>query len=155
MSRLHRPSCGYPSSDSESDADACGSNHHRLRVAPRSSLPPPAPAAAKKKKKSLPPQQTIDKIWKSFSRTRFSKALAVLPFAPVAAPSSPELANELLSIGYEKAAAECRRKVQKIIQECRRVNTRYRDPGFDLVSVASGLHQLGFMPRWPLHGAGP
>lgn len=33
---------------------------------------------------------------------------------------------------YETAAAMCRAKVEKIVQECRRVNKRYRDPHFDL-----------------------
>lgn len=28
---------------------------------------------------------------------------------------------------YEQAAALCRDKVEKIVQECRRVNKRYRD----------------------------
>jgi len=122
----------YSSSDSESEVAVPA----RRRIMLGSGPPPPAPVDKKKKKKKLPPQQTIDKIWKAFSRKRFSKALAVLPFVPVAAPSSPELANELLSVGFERAADECRRKVRKIIQECRRVNTRYRDPGFDLVSTA-------------------
>ena len=123
----------YSDSETESDVDA----RPRRRVLLGSGPPPPPPADKKKKRKKLPPQQNIDRIWKFFSQKRFSKALAVLPFAPVAAPSSPELANELLSVGYERAAEECRRKVQKIIQECRRVNTRYRDPGFDLVSAAT------------------
>jgi hypothetical protein len=72
-------------------------------------------------------------VWKRFSKKKFTKALAVLPFDPVPPPIVSERANELLSAGYERAAEECRRKVRKIIQECRRVNMRYRDPGFDLV----------------------
>lgn len=86
----------------------------------------------KKKKKKLAPQESIDKIWTKFSSERFSKALTVLPFSPVALPSAPSRGNEPFSAGYERAAEECRRKVRKIIQECKRVNTRYRDPGWDL-----------------------
>lgn len=89
----------------------------------------------KKNKSKKPPQESIDQIWERFSQKKFSKALAVLPFAPVAASASGELGNELLSAGYERAAEECRRKVRKIISECRRINTRYRDPGWDLVSA--------------------
>lgn len=89
----------------------------------------------KKKKKKLPPQESIDKIWSRFSQKKFSKALSVLSFDSVPPPASPERGNELLSAGYERAAEECRRKVDKIIKECKRVNTRYRDPGWDLVSV--------------------
>ncbi|KAK3357885.1 hypothetical protein B0T25DRAFT_567140 [Lasiosphaeria hispida] len=89
-------------------------------------------ANKKKKKRKLPPQQSINRIWKRFSNKRFNKALAVLPFDPVLPPTISERSNELLSAGYERAAEECRRKVKKIIQECRRVNMRYRDPGWDL-----------------------
>ncbi|KAI6290837.1 hypothetical protein MCOR34_010330 [Pyricularia oryzae] len=86
----------------------------------------------KKKKIKLPPQHSIDKIWERFSKKTFTKALSILPFEPVPASTSSERANELLWAGYERAADECRRKVRKIIQECKRVNQRYRDPGFDL-----------------------
>ncbi|KAI1417700.1 cysteine proteinase [Hypoxylon sp. FL1857] len=86
----------------------------------------------KKKKRKPPPQQSINKIWRRFTTKQFTKALAVLPFDPVPLPSIPERPNELLSAGYERAREECSRKVKKIIAECKRVNTRYRDPGFDL-----------------------
>lgn len=33
---------------------------------------------------------------------------------------------------YEEAAEQCQRKVGQIIKECRRVNSKYRDPHFDL-----------------------
>ncbi|KAM5354596.1 hypothetical protein ACJ41O_001243 [Fusarium nematophilum] len=86
----------------------------------------------KKKKKKLPPQKSINRIWKKFSKRKFHKALAVLPFDPVQPPSISGQSNELLSEDYERAAEECRRKVTKIIKECKRVNMRYRDPGWDL-----------------------
>lgn len=89
----------------------------------------------KKRKKRLPPQKSINKIWKKFSNRKFYTALSVLPFDPVAAPRSGlDRPNELLSEGYERAAEECRRKVEKIVKECKRVNMRYRDQGWDLVS---------------------
>ncbi|KAK1573117.1 calpain family cysteine protease [Colletotrichum navitas] len=100
--------------------------------------PRPVPASnnnndqKKKKKKRAPPQPSINHIWKRFQDKKFNKALAVLPFDPVPPPASSEKPNELLTAGYERAAEECRRKVRKIIQECRRVNMRYRDPGWDL-----------------------
>ncbi|KAG4282263.1 hypothetical protein FPRO04_13307 [Fusarium proliferatum] len=85
----------------------------------------------KKKKKKLPPQKSINRIWKKFSKRKFHKALAVLPFDPVQSPAT-YYSNELLSAGYQRAAEECRRMVEKIIKECKRVNMRYRDPGWDL-----------------------
>jgi hypothetical protein len=102
-------------------------------------------ANKKKKKRKLPPQHSINRIWKRFSNKRFNKALAVLPFDPVLPPTISHRSNELLNAGYERAAEECRRKVKKIIQECRRVNTRYRDPGWDIVSLPP---RLG-LPRTP------
>ena len=89
----------------------------------------------KKKKKRPAPQQSINKIWRRFASKQSSKALAILPFDPVPLPSTPERPNELLNAGYERVREECSRKVKKIIQECRRVNMRYRDPGFDLVRL--------------------
>ncbi len=123
---------GYnPGYDSSSESEHANPRRRGLGNAP-------APAAnttdKKKKKKKLPPQQAIDKTWERFSEKKFDKALKVLPFAPVALPTAPERANEFVSVGYERAAEECRRKVRKIIQECKRVNMRYRDPGWDLVS---------------------
>ncbi|KAF9875264.1 calpain-like protein [Colletotrichum karsti] len=100
--------------------------------------PKPVPASTTttdkktKKKKKTPPQQSINRIWKQFQNRKFNKALAVLPFDPVLPPASADKPNELLTAGYERAAEECRRKVKKIVQECRRVNMRYRDPGWDL-----------------------
>lgn len=142
------------SGDSDSESESSHSpRHYRRRERPshkqqKQSRPAPqliapAPQAAaggnteEKKKKSpkKPPQESIDKIWEKFSQKKFSKALAVLPFSPVAPSTSGERGNELLSAGYERAAEECRRKVRKIISECKRVNTRYRDPGWDLVSL--------------------
>ncbi|KAI1094432.1 cysteine proteinase [Rostrohypoxylon terebratum] len=86
----------------------------------------------KKKKRKPPPQQSINKIWRHFTAKQPSKALAVLPFDPVPLPTTPERPNEPFSAGYDRARDECSRRVKKIIAECKRINTRYRDPGFDL-----------------------
>ncbi|KAL6404247.1 calpain-like protein [Ilyonectria robusta] len=104
---------------------------------PRRPRAPPATTTTtqdqkKRKKKKLPPQKSINRIWKKFSKRKFQTALAVLPFDPVQPPAISNQPNELLSAGYTRAAEECRRKVEKIIKECKRVNMRYRDPGWDL-----------------------
>jgi hypothetical protein len=91
----------------------------------------------KKKKKKPPPQVAINRIWKKLQARQPTIPLAVLPFDPVVPPASPDRANESSAASYERAAEECRRKVRKIIEECHRVNTRYRDPGWDLVSSFS------------------
>src|SRR5690606_4284825 len=95
----------------------------------------------KKKKKKPAPQQAINRIWKKLQVRKPTVPLAVLPFDPVLPPASPDRANEPSSAGYERAAEECRRKVRKIIKECRRVNMRYRDPGYDLVSFSATAHE--------------
>lgn len=139
------------SSDSDSESSSTPSprrnrrERRRHRRTPNSGalqLQAPAPQAAaggasddKKKKTKVPPQESIDKIWEKFSQKKFSKALAVLPFSPAPASTSTERGNELLGAGYERAAEECRRRVRKIIAECRRINSRYRDPGWDIVST--------------------
>ena len=135
---------GY-SSSSESDDD------YRRKGQPVPVQTNANDATKKKKKRKPPPQRSINQTWKRFSNKQFNKALSVLPFDPVPPPAVSEHANELLSAGYEKAAEECRRKVKKIIQECRRVNMRYRDPGWDLVSFpprqAASVH-LGVQTFW-------
>ena len=107
---------------------------------PRRPRPPPANSnnndQKKKKKKRLPPQQSINRTWKKFSSRKFHTALSVLPFDPGEPPAQAERPNELLWDGYERAAEECRRKVEKIVKDCKRVNMRYRDPGWDLVRIS-------------------
>lgn len=151
------------SSSSESDSESSSapntrryrhrqhkSHNRRAQSPPAPGLLAPQPQAApntskdekKKKKPKKPPQESIDQIWDKFSQKKFSKALAVLPFSPVPASTSGDRANELLQAGYERAAEECRRKVRKIISECKRINTRYRDPGWDLVSGKSNSQRI-------------
>lgn len=91
------------------------------------------PDKKKGRKKKPPPQQVINQIWREFGAKKSTKALSILPFTNVPQPTGLERDNEVLSAGFQRAAAECKRKVEKIIKECRRVNMRYRDPGFDLV----------------------
>ncbi|PNP50037.1 hypothetical protein FNYG_15990 [Fusarium nygamai] len=95
-----------------------------------------------RKKKKLPPQKSINRTWKKFSKRKFHKALAVLPFDPVKSPAIRH-SNELLSASYERAAEECRRKAEKITKECNRVNMRYRDPYWNLFEKGYCLNNLG------------
>ena len=117
--------------------------------------PRPLPASSsnsndqkKRKKKKPPPQQAINRIWKKLQARKPTTPLAVLPFDPVPPPASPDRANEASDAGYQRAVDECRRKVRKIIKECRRVNMRYRDQGWDLVSSTP------FFPLRPVFGGG-
>lgn len=145
------------SSDSDSESSTAPSPRRNRRERRSHGTPSsthrqpqaPAPQAAaaedaskdKKKRSKVPPQESIDKIWEKFSQKKFSKALAVLPSSPAIASTSIERGNELLCAGYERAAEECRRRVRKIIAECKRINSRYRDPGWDIVSTRTQSDQ--------------
>lgn len=105
--------------------------------------PPPFKAKSSKKKKPVPPQESINKVWSRFSVPRPSKAISILPFATPPSRTSfdpakalpvlkPKAENLLVSEDFERAVEECRRRVQKLIKECKRVNMRYRDSEFDI-----------------------
>ncbi|KAF4957162.1 hypothetical protein FSARC_11371 [Fusarium sarcochroum] len=81
----------------------------------------------KKSKQKLLPQDSINQTWNKFSEPVFQKALTVLPSDTVVSTKSAASSNELLSVGYNRAAKECRQLVEKIIQQCTRFNLRYRD----------------------------
>lgn len=131
------------SSDEEVESPSTPPSRRRhRRSSPQSSSTTSTDDKKKNKKNQKPPQESIDSIWEKFSKKKFSKALAVLPFAPVQASTAGDCGNELLEAGYERAAEECRRKVRKIISECKRINTRYRDPSWDLVSLLSALSSV-------------
>jgi hypothetical protein len=78
---------GYSSSEESEDprrprAQPAGNNNNNDKT-------------KKKKKKKLPPQKSINQVWKKFSKRKFHKALAVLPFDPVQPPATYH-SNELL-----------------------------------------------------------
>ncbi|KAF1730074.1 Calpain-3 [Beauveria bassiana] len=82
------------------------------------------------------PQRAVDMFWKSFHTKAPGKAITVIPSgkcgkskqASTPAPSPTQNAEA----SYEAAAANCRAKVAKIVQDCRRVNLKYRDPHFNI-----------------------
>ena len=50
--------------------------------------------------------------------------------------------EENAATSWEQAAAECRAKVAAIVEECERLNQKYRDAMFDLEDTAYGLFCL-------------
>jgi hypothetical protein len=90
----------------------------------------------KKKKPLLSPQTSINNIWRCFSSPRPQQALTVLPLdQPEKAALNGNHSNELLTEGRLRAVTQCQRKVNEIVKECKRVNMRYRDRDWDLVST--------------------
>ncbi|KAJ4403522.1 hypothetical protein N0V85_005075 [Neurospora sp. IMI 360204] len=84
------------------------------------------------------PQSKVDEFWTKFTARVPGKATTVLPKNEYAERLAKR--NSAKEVGggtnaqasFEEAAAICRAKVEKIVQECRRVNQKYRDPHFDL-----------------------
>ncbi|PCD20140.1 hypothetical protein FGRA07_11771 [Fusarium graminearum] len=107
-----------PSSDSESSAKSRVIDSKKKR---------------RRKKSRLSSQAAINSIWKLFSTSPPQQALSILPLDPATklAPDSNH-GNELLSKSRLRVVAECRRQVSEIVKECKQLNMRYRDRGWDL-----------------------
>lgn len=109
---------------------------------PRTRAPSPgagerAPPPLRREVKKQPPQKGIDEFWDKFTTKAPGKAFTILPdnlYAKRAAAHAPKGAtpgqNAVKS--YDQAAEACRAKVNKIVNECRRINQKYRDPHFDI-----------------------
>jgi len=88
--------------------------------------------------KQKAPQRKIDEFWKKFTTQAPGKATTLLPKNEYAEKLARRTAAKESGSGtaaqasFEEAAALCKAKVDKIIEECRRVNQKYRDPHFDL-----------------------
>jgi hypothetical protein len=82
----------------------------------------------------IPPQSAVDKAWARFSVKIFSNVTAIVPglnpFHQQASP--PPEQGQLVTTNFEEAAKACKRMVEKIVEEHKRVNQRYRDPHFDI-----------------------
>ena len=95
------------------------------------------PCSLKKTNQDVHPQQNIDKFWKNFTTKHPGKPFTVLPdnlYAKRAAirASRRSAPSKNAIASYEQAAAICKAKVEKIVQDCRRLNQKYKDPHFDI-----------------------
>lgn len=98
---------------------------------------PPIPDPPKKIRKQQPPQQTVDQLWEAFTTKYPGKIHSILPnnvYAETKAAKSPKgvVHSQKTGKSYDEAAAECKHAVNKIAEECKRVNMKYRDPHFDI-----------------------
>jgi hypothetical protein len=89
--------------------------------------------------KKQPPQMSIDEFWDRFTTKHPGKIFTILPdnlYAKRAAAHAPKgsIPGQNALASYEEAADACRKKVEKIVKECRRLNQKYRDPHFDIES---------------------
>lgn len=84
-----------------------------------------------------PPQKSINEFWAKFTTKHPGKIFTILPdnlYAKRAAAHAPKgsIPGQNAVASYEEAAQACRKKVEKIVKECRRLNQKYRDPHFDI-----------------------
>jgi hypothetical protein len=97
----------------------------------------PAQAHHPLRVKKQPPQKSINQFWDRFTTKHPGKVFTILPdnlyakrAAAYASKGSIPGQNALQS--YQEAVASCRKKVEKIVKESRRLNQKYRDPHFDI-----------------------
>ncbi|PNH35630.1 hypothetical protein BJF96_g1542 [Verticillium dahliae] len=87
-----------------------------------------AVAASKGKRIQQAPQAAIDEFWDKFTTKAPGKATTVIPRNP----HVEKAVKRTTHTSFDEAVALCRTKVRKIVDECRAVNQKYRDPHFDL-----------------------
>ncbi|KAL9131646.1 MAG: hypothetical protein Q9217_000457 [Psora testacea] len=100
-------------------------------------LPPsndPTPSSQSKKQS---PQRSVDRFWEKFTTQHPGTVRNVLPsdiYAQNKALKTPkgEVNGQRAVKSYDQATLECKRAVEKIAKECRRVNHKYRDQHFDI-----------------------
>lgn len=95
------------------------------------------PLARPRKAKNQVPQRTIDLFWSRFTTKWPGLVHSLLPNDVKAQRKSAHqtkgtVHEEGALKSYEEARQECVAAVAKIAQECRRVNMRYRDLGFEI-----------------------
>ncbi|KAJ0116929.1 Calpain-9 [Diaporthe amygdali] len=119
---------------------------------------PAASSGTPAKEKPPPPQQVVADFWAKFSIEQPGRVTRILPPSSHAKllkkeiSNGPTLGNVKTTLGYEAARDECRKKVQRIANECRRLNEKWSDPDFNLESDEDNcLHGLidNDSPRGP------
>lgn len=98
----------------------------------------PMPRPRPRTKKQAP-QRGVDQFWDKFTTKHPGKVFTILPdnlYAKRAAAHAPKgsIPGQNAVASYTEAAESCRKKVEKIVKECRRLNQKYRDPHFDIES---------------------
>jgi hypothetical protein len=96
------------------------------------------PSTATMSEKLKTPQDLIGDFWTKFVTKKPGKVTAIFPNSLYSTllpkPSAPDSAASHTNFGasYEAVAADCRTKVARIVRDCRRTNTKFTDPDFDL-----------------------
>ncbi|KAH0553461.1 hypothetical protein GP486_006468 [Trichoglossum hirsutum] len=85
----------------------------------------------------MTPQQLLEAFWDDFITKAPGKVTSIFPHSLYANLLPPEhlrrsAVNHNAAESYKAAAEECRKKVQRIAEECRRTNEKFTDPDFDV-----------------------
>ena len=99
--------------------------------------PPPDESSSGAKKPTRNPQRSVDAFWEKFITKYPGKVSTILPDNPYARSKTAKTPNGRVQgqkavKSYNEAAVECKRDVERIVRECRRVNQKYRDPHFEI-----------------------
>ncbi|THC99147.1 hypothetical protein EYZ11_001398 [Aspergillus tanneri] len=90
------------------------------------------------------PQETVRQFWDQFNTKFPGKVYTVLPNNPYARAKAAKVPKGVIQgqdagKSYEQARKECEQTVERIVNECKRVNQKYTDPHFDIeVDLKSG-----------------
>jgi hypothetical protein len=97
----------------------------------RSSL---GPSQGSRKPNKEPPQEVVNKFWKSFNSKYPGKVFNVLPRVQTKAPqpATDVVHGQQAVKSYEEARRECEHAVNRIVKECLRANQKYTDSHFDI-----------------------
>lgn len=114
--------------------------------------PAQAQARLRLRVKKQAPQKSIDQFWDNFTTKHPGKVFTVLPdnlYAKRAAAYAPRgsIPGQNALASYQEAADACKKKVSKIVRECRRLNQKYRDPHFDIEADFKRSQQFPDIPQ--------
>ena len=101
------------------------------------SAPQPAANPPVKKAKKQPPQKTINRFWDAFVSKYPGGVDTILPDKfytkdKTADKNFRSATSHSVGKSYDQAVTDCKAAVAKIAKESRRINTKYRDPHFDI-----------------------
>lgn len=92
------------------------------------------PSQASQTQNNQPPQEVVNRFWKSFNSRYPGKVFNVLPrekSKPLSTPTDVAHGQKAVK-SYEEAKRECEHAVSRIVKECLRGNQKYTDSHFDI-----------------------
>lgn len=114
-------------------------------------IPPPRP----KPKPPLSPQALVSKFWSRYHAKAPGKVTSIFPrslYEPLLPNfDTSQSRTRNAAHGYEQARSECRARVQAVVAECERTNSKFSDPDFDIetdFSIRTDNCLYGMVREW-------